>query len=85
MTVRVAQKVGFEKISKITKSFGIYNDVPELLSVSLGAAETTLVQLTNAYCTFVNGGKKVKPIFIDRIQDRRGKTIYNADKRNCIG
>ncbi len=85
MTVRVAQKVGFEKISKITKSFGIYNDVPELLSVSLGAAETTLVQLTNAYCTFVNGGKKVTPIFIDRIQDRRGKTIFNADKRKCIG
>ena len=85
MTVRVAQKVGFDQISKITNSFGIYNDVPELLSVSLGSAETTLVKLTNAYCTFVNGGKKVTPIFIDRIQDRRGKTIFNADKRKCIG
>ena len=85
MTVRVAQKVGFDQISKITNSFGIYNDIPELLSVSLGAAETTLIQLTNAYCTFVNGGKKVTPIFIDRIQDRRGKTIFNADKRKCIG
>ena len=79
MTVRVAQKVGFEQISKITNNFGIYNDVPELLSVSLGAAETTLIKLTNAYCSFVNGGKKVTPIFIDRIQDRRGKTIFNAD------
>ena len=85
MTVRVAQKVGFEKISKITNRLGIYDDVPELLSVSLGSAETTLVQLTNAYCTFVNGGKKVTPIFIDRIQDRRGKTIFNADKRKCLG
>ena len=85
MTVRVAQDVGFEKISKITNRLGIYNDVPELLSVSLGSAETTLVQLTNAYCTFVNGGKKVTPIFIDRIQDRRGKTIFNADKRKCLG
>ena len=85
MTVRVAQKVGFNEISKTTKKFGIYNDVPELLSVSLGAAETTLIQLTNAYCTFVNGGKKVTPVFIDRIQDRRGKTIFNADKRKCIG
>jgi len=85
MTVRVAQKVGFEEISKITKNFGIYDDVPELLSVSLGAAETTLIKLTNAYCTFVNGGKKVNPIFIDRIQDRRGKTIFVADKRKCIG
>jgi len=85
MTVRVAQKVGFDQISKITKNLGIYNSVPELLSVSLGAAETTLVKLTNAYCTFANGGKKVTPIFIDRIQDRRGKTIFNADKRKCLG
>ena len=85
MTVRVAQGVGFEKISRITNRLGIYNDVPELLSVSLGSAETTLVQLTNAYCTFVNGGKKVTPIFIDRIQDRRGKTIFNSDKRKCLG
>ena len=85
MTVRVAQDVGFDKIAKITKSFGIYEDVPELLSVSLGAAETTLIQLTNGYCTFLNGGKKVNPIFIDRIQDRRGKTIFNADLRKCIG
>ena len=85
MTVRVAQKVGFEKISKIANSLKIYDDIPELLSVSLGSAETTLVQLTNGYCTFVNGGKKVNPIFIDRIQDRRGKTIFNADKRKCKG
>ena len=85
MTVRIAQKVGLEQISMITNRLGIYNDVPELLSVSLGAAETTLIKLTNAYCTFVNGGKKVIPIFIDRIQDRRGKTIFNADKRKCLG
>ena len=85
MTVRVAQKIGFDKISKATKDFGVYENVPELLSVSLGSAETTLIQLTNAYCTFVNGGKKVNPIFIDRIQDRRGKTIFNADKRECVG
>jgi len=85
MTVRVAQKVGFEQISKMANSFGIYNHVPELLSVSLGSAETTLVRLTNAYCTFVNGGKKVDPIFIDRVQDRRGKTIFNSDKRKCMG
>jgi len=85
MTVRVAQKVGFNEISKITSNLEIYSDVPELLSVSLGSAETTLIQLTNAYSTFANGGKKVTPIFIDRIQDRRGKTIFNADKRKCKG
>jgi len=85
MTVRVAQKVGFKKISKVTNNFDIYEDIPELLSVSLGSSETTLIKLTNAYSTFVNGGKKVTPIFIDRIQDRRGKTIYNADTRKCLG
>ncbi len=85
MTVRVAQQLGFKKITKFTDSFGIYKDVPELLSVSLGSAETTLIKITNAYSTFVNGGKKVNPIFIDRIQDRRGKTIFNADKRKCLG
>ena len=85
MTVRVAQKVGFEQISKYANSFGIYENIPELLSVSLGSAETPLIKLTNAYCTFVNGGKKVKPIFIDRIQDRRGKTIFKSDLRKCLG
>ncbi len=85
MTVRVAQKVGFEQISKYANNFGIYENIPELLSVSLGSAETTLIKLTNAYCTFVNGGKKVLPIFIDRIQDRRGKTIFKSDLRKCLG
>ena len=85
ITVRIAQKVGFDQISKITNKLGIYKDIPKILSVSLGSAETTLAKLTNAYCTFVNGGKKVTPIFVDRIQDRRGKTIFNADKRKCIG
>ena len=85
MTVRVAQAVGFDQISKITSDFGVYKDIPEVLSVSLGAVETTLVKITNAYSTFVNGGKKVTPTFIDRIQDRRGKTIFNADKRKCLG
>ena len=85
MTVRVAQKVGFEEIAKYSSKVGIYENIPELLSVSLGSAETTLIKLTNAYCTFVNGCKKVRPIFIDRIQDRRGKTIFKSDLRKCSG
>ena len=44
-----------------------------------------MLQITNAYTIFVNGGKKTNPIFIERIQDRRGKTIYNSDKRECVG
>ena len=85
MTVRIAQKLGFEKISKISRDLGVYDNVPELLSVSLGSNETTLLKITNAYCTFVNGGKKISPHLITRIQDRRGKTIFNFDKRKCVG
>ena len=85
MTVRVAQKLGFDKISVISKKLGVYDDVPELLSVSLGSNETTLLKLTTAYCSFVNGGKKVEPTLISRIQNRRGKTIFNFDKRKCEG
>ena len=85
MTVRVAQKLGFDKISVISKKMGVYDDVPELLSVSLGSNETTLLKLTTAYCSFVNGGKKVEPTLISRIQNRRGKTIFNFDTRKCEG
>ena len=85
MTVRVAQSVGFEKISELSRALGIYENVPELLSVSLGSNETTLLKLTSAYCTFVNGGKKIKPTLINRIQDRRGKTIFNSENGKCFG
>jgi len=84
MTVRVALDVGLSKIISMTKKLNIYNNPEELFSISLGTAETTLLKLTSAYSTFVNGGKKIVPIMIDRIQDRRGRTIYNADKRKCI-
>jgi len=85
MTVRIAQDLGIKKILQLSNDLDIYSKIPELLSVSLGSAETTLLKITNAYSTFVNGGKKIKPILIERIQDRRGKTIYNSDKRECIG
>jgi penicillin-binding protein 1A len=85
MTVRIAQELGLKKILKLSKDLNIYNEIPELLSVSLGSAETTLLQITNAYSSFVNGGKKINPILIERIQDRRGKTIYNSEKGECVG
>ena len=85
MTVRIAQELGLDKILQLSNDLDIYNEIPELLSVSLGSAETTLLKITNAYSTFVNGGKKINPILIERIQDRRGKTIYNSDKRVCVG
>tara|TARA_A100001015_G_C14997476_1_gene716822 strand:+ start:730 stop:2031 length:1302 start_codon:yes stop_codon:yes gene_type:complete len=85
MTVRIAQNLGLKKILKLSKDLNIYDDIPELLSVSLGSAETTLLNITSAYATFINGGKKINPALIERIQDRRGKTIFNSDKRKCIG
>ncbi|MDC3031079.1 PBP1A family penicillin-binding protein, partial [Candidatus Pelagibacter sp.] len=84
MTVRIAQNLGIEKIVNFSKDLKIYENPEELLSISLGSAETTLVNLTSAYSAFVNGGKLVEPILIDRIQDSEGNTIYNNNLRQCI-
>jgi penicillin-binding protein 1A len=84
MTVRIAQDLGVKKIINFSKNLGIYDNPEELLSISLGSAETTLLKLTSAYSAFLNEGKLVDPILIDRIQDSEGKTIFNNDKRKCI-
>ena len=84
MTVRIAQDLGLKKIVNLSKKLGIYKNPSELLSISLGSAETTLLKLTSAYCSFVNGGKLINPIMIDRIQDSEGNTIFNNEKRKCI-
>ena len=83
MTVRIAQELGLKKITNLTKKLNIYENPEELMSISLGSAETTLLKLTTAYCSFVNGGKLIKPILIDRIQDSEGITIFNSEKRFC--
>ncbi len=83
MTVRIAQNLGVEKIVDFSKVLKIYDNPEELLSISLGSAETTLLKLTSAYSVFINGGKLVEPILIDRIQDSEGNTIFNNDKRKC--
>jgi penicillin-binding protein 1A len=84
MTVRIAQDLGLKKIVTFSKQLGIYDNPSELLSISLGSAETTLLKLTSAYSSFINGGKLVKPIMIDRIQDSEGNTIFNNEKRKCV-
>ena len=83
MTVRIAQDLGLKKITDFSKNLNIYDNPDELFSISLGSAETTLLKLTSAYSVFVNGGKLVNPILIDRIQDSEGKTIFNDSKRKC--
>ncbi|MBD1166939.1 PBP1A family penicillin-binding protein [Pelagibacterales bacterium SAG-MED09] len=84
MTVRIAQNLGVDKIANFSKQMNIIEEPDELLSISLGSAETTLLSLTSAYCSFVNGGKLIKPIIIDRIQDSEGNTIINNENRKCI-
>ncbi len=84
MTVRIAQKLGINNIVKFSEELGIYDNPEALLSISLGSAETTLLKLTSAYSAFVNGGKLVSPILIDRIQDSEGNTIVNNEKRTCL-
>ena len=83
MTVRLAQDVGMDKICEMSKRIGVNQNLPKLLSMSLGAGDTRLIDMASAYAVIVNGGKKVEPYFIERIQNRDGKTILKQDKRSC--
>lgn len=83
MTVRLADHLGMPTVIDYAKRFGIADDMKPYLSYALGAGETTLLKLTNAYAMLVNGGKKITPTIIDRIQDRRGETIFSYDMRPC--
>ena len=85
MTVRLAQDIGMPLIGEYAKRFGVYDDLPNYLSYALGAGETTVLRMTTAYSMFANGGKRIKPTLIDRIQDRYGHTIYRHDQRECRG
>jgi penicillin-binding protein 1A len=83
MTIRLARDVGMPLIAEYSKRFGIYDDMLPVLAMSLGAGETTVLRLTSAYGMLANGGRRIKPTLIDRIQDRYGATIYRHDERNC--
>jgi penicillin-binding protein 1A len=83
MTVRLARAIGMKTVSEYAGRFGIVKNMPLQLSMALGAGETVLLRLTAAYAMLVNGGKRVSPTFIDRIQDRNGKTVFRHDSRPC--
>ncbi len=85
MTVRLANDVGMPLIAEYAKRFGVYDDMPAFLSYSLGAGETTVMRMTSAYSMFANGGRRIRPTLIDRIQDRTGATIFRHDDRQCQG
>ena len=85
MTVRLAQFLGMTEIVSIAQRFDVVDEMPPILSMSLGAGETTLMRLTAGYAMIVNGGKRITPSIIDRIQDRRGQTVMLHDGRRCQG
>jgi penicillin-binding protein 1A len=85
MTVRLAKDMGMPLVSEYAKRFGIYDELLPYLPMALGAGETTVLRLTSAYATIANGGRKLVPTLIDRIQDRYGNTIYKHDARICDG
>lgn len=85
MTVRLAQDMGMPLIIDYARRFGIYDDLLPVLSMSLGAGETTLLRMTTAYCMLANGGKEVRATLIDRIQDRWGRSVWRHDDRPCPG
>jgi penicillin-binding protein 1A len=85
MTVRLAQDIGMPLIAEYARRFGIYDNLPTYLSYALGAGETTVLKMVTAYSMFDNGGRRIVPTFIDRIQDRYGRTIYKHDQRECRG
>ncbi|MEM1343439.1 MAG: PBP1A family penicillin-binding protein [Pseudomonadota bacterium] len=85
MTVRIAQAIGMDRVADYAERFGVYDDMPYHLSYALGAGETTLYDMVAAYGMFANGGKRVRPTVIDRIQDRQGRTLFRHDPRECKG
>ncbi|HEY0293437.1 MAG TPA: penicillin-binding protein 1A [Hansschlegelia sp.] len=85
MTVRLSQDMGMPLISEYAHRFGVMDDLPPYLSMALGAGETTVLKMTAAYSMFANGGKRITPTVIDRIQDRTGKTVFRHDDRQCTG
>ncbi|SEQ06025.1 penicillin-binding protein 1A [Faunimonas pinastri] len=85
MTIRLAQDMGMPLVVEYAKRFGVYDSLMPVLPMAIGAGETTVMRMVTAYATIANGGRKIEPTLIDRIQDRYGKTIYQHDKRKCEG
>ncbi|GEO80903.1 penicillin-binding protein 1A [Pararhodospirillum oryzae] len=85
MTVRLANAVGMDVVAQYAEKFGVVETMPRVLAASLGAVETTVMHLTTAYAMLVNGGRRIEPTLIDRIQNRTGETIYRHDSRPCEG
>ncbi|MGR3659707.1 MAG: penicillin-binding protein 1A [Paracoccaceae bacterium] len=84
MTIRLAQEVGMDVVARYAEKFGVYDNMGRFLANALGSQETTLFKMITAYAMFANGGERVEPTLVDRVQDRWGKTIYRHDQRDCV-
>lgn len=84
MTVRIAQEIGMQTVAGYAERFGVYKPMMPFLANALGAQETTLFQMVAAYAMFANGGERVEPTLVDRVQDRWGRTVYRHDQRTCV-
>ncbi|MEM6759174.1 MAG: PBP1A family penicillin-binding protein [Pseudomonadota bacterium] len=84
MTIRLAEEVGMDVVASYAEEFGVYDRMGPFLANSLGSEETTLYQMVSAYAMFANGGERVKPTLVDRVQDRFGRTVYRHDERDCL-
>jgi penicillin-binding protein 1A len=84
MTVRLAQEIGMDVVGGYAERFGVYDRAQQFLAASLGSQETTLFRMVAAYAMFANGGERVEPTLVDRVQDRWGETVYRHDQRNCV-
>ncbi len=83
MTIRMAEEIGMETVARYAEGFGIYDDLNPFLANALGAQETTLYKMVAAYSMLANGGERVEPTLVDRVQDRWGATVYRHDQRQC--
>lgn len=83
MTIRIADDIGMERVAEYAENFGVYDRLSPFLANALGAQETTLFKMVAAYAMFANGGERVEPTLVDRVQDRRGRTVYRHDQRVC--
>ena len=83
MTVRIAEEIGMQTVAGYAERFGVYDRMDAFLANALGSQETTLFKMVAAYAMFANGGERVEPTLVDRVQDRNGKTVYRHDQRSC--
>ena len=83
VTVRIARKIGMRRVADFARRFGVYDNLPNDLTMALGAGETTVLRLTSAFAVFPNGGRYIPPVFYDRLQDPRGRTVWRSDRRSC--